>query len=161
MSNEYVEKVKGWLSREDAELFDFSVEGNYVILRPREYLGKDKFSLVIRIIRDNGGDYVSKGEASHFRVPIGIEPPMPKSGKTRQVSIPKGGIVKSRDKPVELQVKNRGLLKVRRKFSLNRINKSYESLDIEVEGNTMEECILEIEGCWRLFCQRVVEGKVQ
>jgi hypothetical protein len=52
-------------------------------------------------------------------------------------------------------------MKVRRKFSLNRIGKAYESVDIEVNADTIEEAMGKIEDAWRTYCKAVVDGKVQ
>lgn len=52
-------------------------------------------------------------------------------------------------------------MKVRRKYNLSRIGKTYESVDIEVEGNDIEEIIERIEKAWRAYCKAVVEGRVQ
>ena len=42
---------------------------DYVIVRPRRYLGREDFSKVAQIIREMGGEYVSAGKDSHFKVP--------------------------------------------------------------------------------------------
>nr|MDO8135374.1 hypothetical protein [Candidatus Njordarchaeum guaymaensis] len=36
---------------------------------PIEYLGSDNFSKLARIVREHGGDYISAGKNSYFRVP--------------------------------------------------------------------------------------------
>ena len=52
-------------------------------------------------------------------------------------------------------------MKVRRKYNLSRIGHSYESIDIEIEGESIEEVILAIDDAWRAYCKAVVEGRVQ
>lgn len=52
-------------------------------------------------------------------------------------------------------------MKVRRKFQLERIGKRYESIDIEVEVETIEEAIAWIERAWRAYCKAIVEERVQ
>lgn len=52
-------------------------------------------------------------------------------------------------------------MKVRRKFNLARIGHQYESIDIEVEGENIEDIIQEIEQAWRDYCKAIVEEKVQ
>lgn len=52
-------------------------------------------------------------------------------------------------------------MKVCRKFNLSRIGKSYETIDIEVEAETIESAIQMIEDAWRSYCKSIVEGKVQ
>lgn len=50
---------------------------------------------------------------------------------------------------------------VRRKFNLSRIGRSYESIDIEVECDTIEEAIARIEDAWKMYCKAIIEGRVQ
>ena len=52
-------------------------------------------------------------------------------------------------------------MKVRRKFNLSRIGHTYESIDIEVEGDNIEDIIQRIEEAWRAYCKAVVDEKVQ
>jgi len=70
-----IKDVKTWLG-DDADLFKYSVggdsEGDYVILRFKEYVGKQTFSRAAKIIREHGGEYISNGKNSHFRFPISI-----------------------------------------------------------------------------------------
>jgi hypothetical protein len=49
---------------------------------------------------------------------------------------------------------------VRRKFNLSQIGKNYETIDIEVDCPTVEECIQKIEEAWRTYCKAIVDGKV-
>ena len=52
-------------------------------------------------------------------------------------------------------------MKVRRKYNLSRIGHNYESVDIEMEGDSIEEIIQRIEKAWRAYCKAIVEEKVQ
>jgi len=52
---------------EDMLLFEEKEE--YIVIRPRQYLGSDNFAKIASIIRDQGGEYISAGKESHFRVP--------------------------------------------------------------------------------------------
>ncbi len=52
---------------EDMLLFEEKEE--YIVIRPRQYLGSDNFAKIAAIIRDQGGEYISAGKESHFRVP--------------------------------------------------------------------------------------------
>jgi hypothetical protein len=54
---------------EDLEnMLSFEEKDEYVIIKPRQFLGSDNFSKIASIIRGVGGEYVSAGKASHFRV---------------------------------------------------------------------------------------------
>lgn len=52
---------------EDMLLFEEKEE--YIVVRPRQFLGSDNFAKIASIIRDQGGEYISAGKESHFRVP--------------------------------------------------------------------------------------------
>ena len=55
---------------EDLEnMLGFEEKDEYVIIKPRQFLGSDNFSKIASIIRGVGGEYVSAGKTSHFRVP--------------------------------------------------------------------------------------------
>lgn len=52
-------------------------------------------------------------------------------------------------------------MRVSRKFQLERIGHKYETLEIEVYVDTIEEAADKIEAAWRAYCKAVVEGRVQ
>jgi hypothetical protein len=55
---------------EDLEnLLNFEEKDDYIIIKPRQFLGSDNFSKIASVVRQAGGEYVSAGKASHFRVP--------------------------------------------------------------------------------------------
>jgi len=41
----------------------------FVVVRPKQYLGAENFSKISSAVREIGGNYVSQGKASHFKVP--------------------------------------------------------------------------------------------
>lgn len=47
----------------------FEDKGEYIKITPRQYLGSDNFAKIAGVIREAGGEYVSAGKGSHFRVP--------------------------------------------------------------------------------------------
>lgn len=54
---------------EDLEIMlYFTDEEDYIVVKPRQFLGSDNFAKVASIIREIGGDYISAGKDSHFRV---------------------------------------------------------------------------------------------
>lgn len=53
---------------EDVTL-DTDSDSMFVIVRPRGFLGKDKFSQLGRVSKGLDGTYVSKGKESHFKIP--------------------------------------------------------------------------------------------
>lgn len=50
-------------------LLGFEEQAEYVVIQPRQFLGSENFSKVASIVRGIGGNYVSAGKSSHFRVP--------------------------------------------------------------------------------------------
>ena len=50
------------------ELLTFEDKGDWVKVAPRRFLGSDNFAKIASIIRDAGGEYISAGKASHFKV---------------------------------------------------------------------------------------------
>lgn len=50
-------------------LLSFQVEGDFVTIRPRQYLGSDNFRKIAAIVRDQlAGEYISDGQNSRFRI---------------------------------------------------------------------------------------------
>ena len=64
-----IEAVKQAFSSELAGMLTFEESENYVIVRPRRFLGSDNFAQIASIVRNLGGEYISAGRNSHFKVP--------------------------------------------------------------------------------------------
>jgi hypothetical protein len=43
--------------------------GNYWTLKPRQFLQTSDFAEIARLVKQFGGEYVSAGKSSHFRIP--------------------------------------------------------------------------------------------
>ncbi|MCX8153942.1 MAG: hypothetical protein N3E52_05870 [Candidatus Bathyarchaeota archaeon] len=55
---------------EDLEdMLSFEDKGDYIIVKPRQFLGSENFARIASTVRGMGGEYISAGKASHFRVP--------------------------------------------------------------------------------------------
>jgi hypothetical protein len=50
-------------------MVNFEETETYIIIKPRQYLGSENFARIASIIRGIGGEYVSAGRDSHFRIP--------------------------------------------------------------------------------------------
>lgn len=48
---------------------DFEEKGDYVIIKPKMFLGSENFAKIASAVRGMGGEYISAGKESHFRVP--------------------------------------------------------------------------------------------
>ena len=46
----------------------FEETGNNIIVKPRRFLGSDNFAKIAQVVREIGGEYVSAGRNSHFKV---------------------------------------------------------------------------------------------
>jgi hypothetical protein len=55
---------------EDLEhLLNFEEKDDYIMVKPRQFLGSENFAKIASAVRGMGGEYISAGKASHFRVP--------------------------------------------------------------------------------------------
>lgn len=64
-----IEAVKAKFPSDLAELLTFKTEGQFTVLKPTRFLGSDNFAKIVAIVRDLGGEYISKGKDSHFKIP--------------------------------------------------------------------------------------------
>ena len=66
-----VDKLADFIAhfREDQQLLlDFSDEEDHYKVTPKNYLGSEKFAEIGAVVRELGGEYISQGKGSHFRV---------------------------------------------------------------------------------------------
>jgi hypothetical protein len=55
---------------EDLEaLLSFQEKGDYIMVKPKQFLGSENFAKIASAVRGMGGEYISAGKDSHFRVP--------------------------------------------------------------------------------------------
>jgi hypothetical protein len=64
-----IKDVKQAFSSELVGMLTFEEKEEYIIVRPRRFLGSDNFAKIASIIRNLGGEYISAGKKSHFEVP--------------------------------------------------------------------------------------------
>ena len=63
-----VETLKQLFPNDLEDMLTFEDKGSWIRVAPRQYLGSDNFAKIASIIRDQGGEYVSAGKESHFKV---------------------------------------------------------------------------------------------
>ncbi|MCW4005101.1 MAG: hypothetical protein NWF04_00670 [Candidatus Bathyarchaeota archaeon] len=63
-----VEDVRMMFSEEVDSLLDFEDKGDYVMIKPKQFLGSGNFGKIASTVRGAGGEYISAGRDSHFRV---------------------------------------------------------------------------------------------
>ena len=64
-----IEDLKMMFPEDLESLLSFEEKEDYVMIKPRQYLGSENFAKIASVVREIGGEYVSAGKASHFRVP--------------------------------------------------------------------------------------------
>lgn len=64
-----IEDIKMMFPEDLEELLSFEEKDDYIIVKPRQFLGSENFAKIASVVRGIGGDYISAGKASHFRVP--------------------------------------------------------------------------------------------
>jgi hypothetical protein len=47
----------------------FEEKGEYIIIKPKQFLGSENFAKIAAASRGMGGEYISQGKDSHFRIP--------------------------------------------------------------------------------------------
>ena len=64
-----IEDIKMTFPEDLESMLNFEEKDDYVIIKPRQFLGSENFAKIASAVRGMGGEYVSAGKASHFRVP--------------------------------------------------------------------------------------------
>lgn len=64
-----VADIRGAFPKELENMLFFEDAGSHIIIKPRAYLGSENFAKIASIVRGEGGEYISAGKESHFRVP--------------------------------------------------------------------------------------------
>jgi len=52
------------------KLLSFEQGNGCFVIKPRQFLGSEKFAKIAQIVRGAGGDYKSAGKDSHFKIPL-------------------------------------------------------------------------------------------
>lgn len=66
-----IDAAKNLFPKDLADILLFEEKEEYIVINPRQYLGSDNFAKIAAIVREAGGEYISAGKESHFRVPKG------------------------------------------------------------------------------------------
>ena len=67
--NEATKALKMMFPKELEDMLIFEDKKSYIKVKPRQYLGSDNFAKIASTIREAGGEYISAGRDSHFRIP--------------------------------------------------------------------------------------------
>lgn len=87
---------------EDVTL-DTDSDPMFVVVRPRGFLGKEKFAQLGRVSKSLDGTYVSQGKASHFKIPKIVEKAESKQEPTQKPQQEQLHASKTADPPTELE----------------------------------------------------------
>jgi len=68
-----IEDIRVLFPSDLEEMLTFEESGNYIVIKPRRFLGSDNFAKIASIVRGAGGEYISAGKQSHFKVPREME----------------------------------------------------------------------------------------
>lgn len=68
-----VEEVRKSFSSDLEEMLVFEEDEDYVFIKTRRFLGSDNFAKIASVVRSLGGEYISAGKASHFKIPRKME----------------------------------------------------------------------------------------
>ncbi len=60
--------VRTIFPKELENMLTFEEKENYIVIKPRQYLGSENFAKIASLVRSAGGEYISAGKESHFRV---------------------------------------------------------------------------------------------
>lgn len=66
-----VEEIKMLFPEELGNMLSFEEKNHDIIIKPRQFLGHENFAKVASIVRSAGGEYISAGKESHFRIQRG------------------------------------------------------------------------------------------
>ncbi|MFA5364237.1 MAG: hypothetical protein WC325_03540 [Candidatus Bathyarchaeia archaeon] len=64
-----INAVKQAFSPDLVAMLLFDERENFFIVKPRRFLGSDNFAKIASVVRTIGGEYVSSGKNSHFKIP--------------------------------------------------------------------------------------------
>ena len=64
-----VEEVRMSFPPDLENLLNIDERNDYIIIKPKQFLGSENFAKIASAVRGLGGEYISAGKDSHFRVP--------------------------------------------------------------------------------------------
>jgi hypothetical protein len=63
-----VEDLRMMFPEDLDNMLSFEEKGEYVVIKPKQFLGSENFAKIASTVRGMGGEYISAGRDSHFRV---------------------------------------------------------------------------------------------
>jgi hypothetical protein len=68
LKSQNVEDIRMMFPEDLDTMLAFEDKGDYVMIKPKQFLGSDNFAKIASTVRGIGGEYISAGRDSHFRV---------------------------------------------------------------------------------------------
>ena len=68
-SEKSVDDIRLAFPEELEALLSFQEKEDFIMVKPRQFLGSENFAKIASAVRGLGGEYISAGKESHFRVP--------------------------------------------------------------------------------------------
>ena len=69
VSSESLQDIRMSFPEDLDNLLNFEEKTDYIMIKPRQFLGSENFAKIASTVRGMGGEYISAGKDSHFRVP--------------------------------------------------------------------------------------------
>ena len=69
VSRESLQDIRMSFPEDLENLLNFEEKPDYIMIKPRQFLGSENFAKIASTVRGMGGEYISAGKDSHFRVP--------------------------------------------------------------------------------------------
>jgi len=67
-ANKLLEDVRMAFPEDLEHMLGFEDKGEYIMIKPKQFLGSENFAKIASAVRGMGGEYISAGRDSHFRV---------------------------------------------------------------------------------------------
>jgi seryl-tRNA synthetase len=64
-----IEDIQMMFTKELEAMLIFEDKEDFIKVTPRQYLGSENFAKIASTVREAGGEYISAGKNSHFRIP--------------------------------------------------------------------------------------------
>ena len=68
VSRESLQDIRMSFPEDLDNLLNFEEKTDYIMIKPRQFLGSENFAKIASTVRGMGGEYISAGKDSHFRV---------------------------------------------------------------------------------------------
>ncbi len=68
VKSQNVEDIRMMFPEDLDTMLAFEDKGDYVMIKPKQFLGSENFAKIASTVRGIGGEYISAGRDSHFRV---------------------------------------------------------------------------------------------